>query len=220
MPTGWTTLPNVGRLGVRAGRRRHARAGAHAGVRRRDAPRGPRRGGRLGPVRLRPGRQPDLRPRCTRRARSWSGATRRGGARRLGGRGRPRVQRGRRAAPRDARRARRGSASTTIPRSRSRGCSRRARSASPTSTSTCTTATASQFIFYDDPRVLTISIHEYAPVGSSPGRARSPSAAARTPRGARVNVPLPPGTGDDGWLDGVPRGRARRRCGGSRPTCW
>ena len=53
-----------------------------------------------------------------------------------------------------------------------------------------------QFIFYDDPRVLTISIHEYAP-WFFPSR----GAIARTGRhaavGSAVDVPLPPFTGED-----------------------
>ena len=63
-----------------------------------------------------------------------------------------------------------GSACTTIPPSASRGCSATAWSGSRTSTSTCTTATACRRSFAADPRVLTVSIHEYAPeVGFFPG---------------------------------------------------
>ena len=40
-----------------------------------------------------------------------------------------------------------------------------------------------QFIFYGDPRVLTISIHQYAP-WFFPGTGASPSEAGRVPRGA------------------------------------
>ncbi len=57
-----------------------------------------------------------------------------------------------------------------------------------------------QSIFYDDPRVLTCSIHELA-------RMFFPGTGALTERGgpnapdSAVNVPLPPDTGDDGWLE-------------------
>ena len=56
--------------------------------------------------------------------------------------------------------------------------------------------------FRDDPRVLTISLHE-------DGNALFPGTgfvADASPDGSVVNVPLPPGTGDDAWLrafDGV-----------------
>jgi acetoin utilization protein AcuC len=56
-----------------------------------------------------------------------------------------------------------------------------------------------QHVFYDDPRVLTISLHEtpYAlfPGTGFPGEVGGPHAA-----GSAVNVALPPGTGDAGWL--------------------
>ena len=111
-------------------------------------------------------------------------------------RGQPR----RRPAPRDARRGVAASASTTTSRSRSSGCSTRASSGSPTSTSTSTTATASQAAFWDDPRVLTDLAARVGPRRSSPAPASRPRSAARTPSGYAVNVALPPGTGDDGWL--------------------
>jgi acetoin utilization protein AcuC len=59
-----------------------------------------------------------------------------------------------------------------------------------------------QAIFWNDPRVLTISIHEYAPeLGFFPGTgALSERGGADAPDSA-VNVPLPPGTGDVGWLE-------------------
>jgi acetoin utilization protein AcuC len=56
-----------------------------------------------------------------------------------------------------------------------------------------------QAIFYDDPRVLTISIHEsgeYLFPGTGFVEERGSGKAA----GTKVNVPLPPGTGDEDWL--------------------
>jgi len=54
-------------------------------------------------------------------------------------------------------------------------------------------------IFYDDPRVLTISLHETGqmlfPGTGFPDRNGGPGA-----EGTAVNVALPPGTGDAGWL--------------------
>ncbi len=53
-----------------------------------------------------------------------------------------------------------------------------------------------QWIFYDDPTVLTASIHQ-------DGRTLYPGTGARSETGAEgsaVNVPLPPGTGSEAWL--------------------
>lgn len=54
-----------------------------------------------------------------------------------------------------------------------------------------------QAIFYDDPRVLYISIHEYGwmypGTGAADERGNGPG------RGATINVPLPPQTGDFGY---------------------
>ena len=56
-----------------------------------------------------------------------------------------------------------------------------------------------QHVFYDDPRVLTISLHESPADAVSRHRLRrrdrGPGAAARA-----VNVALPAGTADAGWL--------------------
>lgn len=56
-----------------------------------------------------------------------------------------------------------------------------------------------QRIFYDDPRVLTISLHETGqmlfPGTGFPSETGGPGAV-----GTSVNVALPPGTGDAGWL--------------------
>lgn len=62
-----------------------------------------------------------------------------------------------------------------------------------------------QHVFWDDPRVLTISLHEHPrtlfPQTGLPGESGGPGA-----EGGAVNVALPAGTGDTGWLrafDGV-----------------
>lgn len=56
-----------------------------------------------------------------------------------------------------------------------------------------------QAIFYDDPRVLTISLHQDGrtlfPGTGAPNETGGPHG-----RGTAVNVALPPGTGDAGWL--------------------
>ena len=83
---------------------------------------------------------------------------------------------------------------------------------SPTSTSTCTTATASQSIFYDDPRVLTISIHQYAPeIGFFPGTGGSDRAGRPRRRGSGRQPAAAAGHRRRRVARGVPRGRARRR---------
>jgi acetoin utilization protein AcuC len=56
-----------------------------------------------------------------------------------------------------------------------------------------------QDAFYDDPRVLTISLHE-SPRSLFPGTGVSSETGAPGAEGYAVNVPLPPGTGDAGWL--------------------
>jgi acetoin utilization protein AcuC len=59
-----------------------------------------------------------------------------------------------------------------------------------------------QLVFYDDPRVLTVSIHEYAPeLGFFPGTGGPTETGGPDSAGTVVNVPLSPGTGDDGWLE-------------------
>jgi acetoin utilization protein AcuC len=54
-------------------------------------------------------------------------------------------------------------------------------------------------IFYDDPRVLTISLHE---TGQAlfPGTGFPPDCGQGEAEGTAVNVALPPGTADAGWL--------------------
>ena len=54
-------------------------------------------------------------------------------------------------------------------------------------------------IFYDDPRVLTISLHETGQM-LFPGTGFPTDHGGPDAPGAAVNVALPPGTGDGGWL--------------------
>jgi acetoin utilization protein AcuC len=56
-----------------------------------------------------------------------------------------------------------------------------------------------QEAFADDPRVLTISLHQH-PATLFPGTGESTDVGAPGAEGSAVNVPLPPGTGDSGWL--------------------
>ena len=56
-----------------------------------------------------------------------------------------------------------------------------------------------QAIFYDDPRVLTVSIHQKAP-WFFPGTGDVTETGGPGAPGSAVNVPLEPGTDDDGWL--------------------
>jgi acetoin utilization protein AcuC len=56
-----------------------------------------------------------------------------------------------------------------------------------------------QAIFYDDPRVMTISLHE-TPVCLFPGTGYATETGGPNAPGTAVNVALPPGTKDAGWL--------------------
>ncbi|MEH3033372.1 MAG: acetoin utilization protein AcuC [Aeromicrobium erythreum] len=56
-----------------------------------------------------------------------------------------------------------------------------------------------QAIFYDDPRVLTVSVHE-GPQSLFPGTGYVTETGGPDAVGTSVNVPLPPGTSDAGWL--------------------
>ena len=56
-----------------------------------------------------------------------------------------------------------------------------------------------QSIFWDDPRVLTISIHE-SPTTLFPGTGFASETGGVLARGSAVNIALPAGTGDQGWL--------------------
>jgi len=56
-----------------------------------------------------------------------------------------------------------------------------------------------QAAFYDDPRVLTISLHEH-PMTLFPGTGLPGDTGGPQAEGTAVNVALPAGTGDAGWL--------------------
>ncbi|GAA2107325.1 acetoin utilization protein AcuC [Microlunatus panaciterrae] len=56
-----------------------------------------------------------------------------------------------------------------------------------------------QAIFYNDPRVMTISLHE-TPMTLFPGTGFPHETGGPDAIGSAVNVALPPGTGDAGWL--------------------
>ncbi|MGI5119154.1 acetoin utilization protein AcuC [Marinactinospora thermotolerans] len=56
-----------------------------------------------------------------------------------------------------------------------------------------------QKVFYDDPRVLTISLHE-SPLTLFPGTGRPGEIGGPRAEGYAVNVALPAGTGDERWL--------------------
>ena len=56
-----------------------------------------------------------------------------------------------------------------------------------------------QDIFWDEPRVLTVSLHE-SPFSLFPGTGFVYETGGAGAPGSAVNVPLPPGTDDSGWL--------------------
>ncbi len=56
-----------------------------------------------------------------------------------------------------------------------------------------------QEVFYNDPRVLTVSLHE-SPTTLFPGTGSAGEIGGPDAQGSAVNIPLPPGTGDAGWL--------------------
>ncbi len=56
-----------------------------------------------------------------------------------------------------------------------------------------------QVAFYDDPRVLTVSMHQ-DPRTLYPGTGMADEVGEGAAAGSSVNLPLPPGTSDDGWL--------------------
>ncbi|MDQ7906486.1 acetoin utilization protein AcuC [Phytohabitans sp. ZYX-F-186] len=56
-----------------------------------------------------------------------------------------------------------------------------------------------QAIFWDDPRVLTVSLHE-TPLALFPGTGFPEETGGKGAEGTAVNVALPPGTADPGWL--------------------
>ena len=59
-----------------------------------------------------------------------------------------------------------------------------------------------QAVFWDDPRVLTVSVHE-GPQYLFPGTGWPTEVGGRGAEGTAVNVALPPGTGDEGWLRAI-----------------
>ncbi|MFI9006233.1 acetoin utilization protein AcuC [Actinosynnema sp. NPDC053489] len=56
-----------------------------------------------------------------------------------------------------------------------------------------------QAAFYDDPRVLTVSVHQN-PLSLWPGTGRPAEVGGAGAEGTSVNLALPPGTGDRAWL--------------------
>jgi acetoin utilization protein AcuC len=56
-----------------------------------------------------------------------------------------------------------------------------------------------QMAFYDDPRVLTVSLHQH-PFTLWPGTGYSAEIGSGGGEGTSINLPLPPRTGDAGWL--------------------
>jgi acetoin utilization protein AcuC len=56
-----------------------------------------------------------------------------------------------------------------------------------------------QAIFYDDPRVMTVSMHE-TPICLFPGTGYAYETGDRGAEGRSVNIALPPGTSDAGWM--------------------
>ena len=56
-----------------------------------------------------------------------------------------------------------------------------------------------QAVFWDDPRVLTVSLHE-SPLALFPGTGFPDETGGAGAEGTAVNIALPPGTGDGSWL--------------------
>ena len=75
-----------------------------------------------------------------------------------------------------------------------------------------------QSIFYNDPRVLTISLHETGHV-LFPGTGFAGDVGGPDAQGMSVNVALPPGTSDAGGC-GPSMPLCRRSWRSSPPTCW
>lgn len=59
-----------------------------------------------------------------------------------------------------------------------------------------------QAVFWEDPRVLTVSVHE-GPHWLFPGTGWPTEIGGTGAEGTAVNVALPPGTGDEGWLRAI-----------------
>ena len=172
------------------------------------ARRGPGAGSGSGPATTRSSRT------CTRRARSWRA---------------PRSSPPRpsatapsctRSTPREAcitrcRRGRRGSACTTIPRSRSRGCSTTGVQPIAYVDVDVHHGDGVQAIFYEDPRVLTVSIHQSGET-LFPGTGFVDERGAGDAEGTAVNVPLQPGVGRPRPGSRPSPRSCRRSCGRSR----
>lgn len=60
-----------------------------------------------------------------------------------------------------------------------------------------------QAIFWNEPRVLTISLHEYEPYLFFPGTGDLGERGGPDAPGSAINVPLPANTGDDAWLEAL-----------------
>jgi acetoin utilization protein AcuC len=60
-----------------------------------------------------------------------------------------------------------------------------------------------QAIFWNDPRVLTVSLHEYEPPFFFPGTGGMQERGGSGAPGSAINVPLPRGTGDGAWLEAL-----------------
>jgi acetoin utilization protein AcuC len=60
-----------------------------------------------------------------------------------------------------------------------------------------------QAIFWNEPRVLTISMHEYEPYLFFPGTGGLDERGGPDAPGSAINVPLPANTGDEAWLEAL-----------------
>ena len=76
-----------------------------------------------------------------------------------------------------------------------------------------------QALFWDDPRVLTVSVHETGRV-LFPGTGFPDETGGPGAEGTAVNVALPPGTGDRGWLRAVHAVVPAAGAGVRARTCW
>ena len=79
-----------------------------------------------------------------------------------------------------------------------------------------------QAVFFADPRVLTVSVHQDGAT-LFPGTGAIDELGSEDARGTKVNLPLPPFTGDDLWLGPSPRSSLRwsrrgRRTSSSRSS--
>ncbi len=60
-----------------------------------------------------------------------------------------------------------------------------------------------QAVFWNDPRVLTCSIHQFAPWYFFPGTGDAAERGGEGAEGSALNVPLAPNTGEDAWLEAL-----------------